>query len=403
MKFWQKQITKNRLTIASALLLALALSGALIFSFNQYKNQIIKEQEEQLLTIAQTVANSISLYLDFYFTDLEFLNTYEEYLLAGQIFLEQGDKEPLQNYLTTHQKFQNKDVSNYFIAKKSDTFSEDHILIQGNKEGNYTSVNHFAGKRMGSRIDILKDQDDQFHLAISIPTLENDFRLFLVINIEQMYEKVASYIKVGENGYLIIKDSTGLILMHPVKKQIGADVIDGRKTLYPNYDLTELEKLIDHQMQGKEGVEIYHSYWWADEVPKRVKKIAAYTPLWFQDNFMIISAVIDYNEIAQPISKAMFTIFFLTIAIMTAFAIILYQLRNSLLARTKVEQENEYLRKLNSKLEELRNCEEQISHDQRLQLIGTLTGGIAHEFNNLLTPIMGYSGMLMAVRAPPKF
>lgn len=317
--------------------------------------------------------------------------------------MEQGDKEPLQNYLTTHQKFQNKDVSNYFIAKKSDTFSEDHILIQGNKEGNYTSVNHFAGKRMGSRIDILKDQDDQFHLAISIPTLENDFRLFLVINIEQMYEKVASYIKVGENGYLIIKDSTGLILMHPVKKQIGADVIDGRKTLYPNYDLTELEKLINHQMQGKEGVEIYHSYWWADEVPKRVKKIAAYTPLWFQDNFMIISAVIDYNEIAQPISKAMFTIFFLTIAIMTAFAIILYQLRNSLLARTKVEQENEYLRKLNSKLEELRNCEEQISHDQRLQLIGTLTGGIAHEFNNLLTPIMGYSGMLMAVRAPPKF
>lgn len=92
MKFWQKQITKNRLTIASALLLALALSGALIFSFNQYKNQIIKEQEEQLLTIAQTVANSISLYLDFYFTDLEFLNTYEESYSQGKFFWNRATK-----------------------------------------------------------------------------------------------------------------------------------------------------------------------------------------------------------------------------------------------------------------------------------------------------------------------
>ncbi len=41
-----------------------------------------------------------------------------------------------------------------------------------------------------------------------------------------------------------------------------------------------------------------------------------------------------------------------------------------------------------------------MSHDQRLQLMGTLTGGIAHEFNNLLTPIMGYSGMIMADSDP---
>ena len=35
-------------------------------------------------------------------------------------------------------------------------------------------------------------------------------------------------------------------------------------------------------------------------MPKRVKKIAAYTPVWFQDDFIIVSAVIDYDEIAAP-------------------------------------------------------------------------------------------------------
>ena len=37
-----------------------------------------------------------------------------------------------------------------------------------------------------------------------------------------------------------------------------------------------------------------------------------------------------------------------------------------------------------------------MAHQQRLQLVGTMAGGIAHEFNNLLTPIMGYSAMMLS-------
>ena len=61
----------------------------------------------------------------------------------------------------------------------------------------------------------------------------------------------------------------------------------------------------------------------------------------------------------------------------------------------RFQAENAYLRKLNEQLEELRAREEKLAHQQRLQLLGTMTGGIAHEFNNLLTPIMGYSAMLL--------
>lgn len=43
---------------------------------------------------------------------------------------------------------------------------------------------------------------------------------------------------------------------------------------------------------------------------------------------------------------------------------------------------------------------ERLAHHQRLETIGTLTASIAHEFNNLLTPIMGYSLMAME-KLPP--
>lgn len=402
MKYWKRQNIRFNLWIASAFIVVVALSGAMVYSFNQYRTQIIKEQEEQLMTISKAVSNSISIYTDFYFADLVDVNTYDEYQEAGKIYLEKGEEGPIRRFLTNHMRIQNEDVSNFLVSSDPGDSGQLHVLIQGGEDRNYTSVNHFKGKEKNSRIDILKDGENQYYLGLSMPTLDGSLRLYFVINIERMYQKVASYIKVGENGYVMIKDSDGLILMHPVKAQIGIDVITGREAMYPNYDFSELERLIDHQKQGKEAVEIYHSYWWADRVPKRVKKIAAYTPVWFQDDFIIVSAVMDYSEIAWPISKAMISISLLTIAIMTIFVVVLYKLRISAMARSRAEQENEYLRKLNSKLEELRQREEQISHDQRLQLMGTLTGGIAHEFNNLLTPIMGYSGMIMAECAAQK-
>ncbi len=60
----------------------------------------------------------------------------------------------------------------------------------------------------------------------------------------------------------------------------------------------------------------------------------------------------------------------------------------------RMEREAEALRKRNEAAEEL-------AHHQRLETIGTLTSSIAHEFNNLLTPIMGYS-MMALEKLPPE-
>ena len=51
-------------------------------------------------------------------------------------------------------------------------------------------------------------------------------------------------------------------------------------------------------------------------------------------------------------------------------------------------------------MEELNRRTQDLAHHQRLQTIGTLTSSIAHEFNNLLTPIMGYSLMALERLGP---
>lgn len=61
----------------------------------------------------------------------------------------------------------------------------------------------------------------------------------------------------------------------------------------------------------------------------------------------------------------------------------------------RIQREAEALRRKNQVMEELNQQTQKLAHHQRLEIIGTLTSSIAHEFNNLLTPIMGNSMMAL--------
>lgn len=68
---------------------------------------------------------------------------------------------------------------------------------------------------------------------------------------------------------------------------------------------------------------------------------------------------------------------------------------------TAIQKQADALRKKNEAVEKLNRQLQQLAHHQRLETIGTLTSSIAHEFNNLLTPIMGYS-MMALEKLPPE-
>lgn len=81
---------------------------------------------------------------------------------------------------------------------------------------------------------------------------------------------------------------------------------------------------------------------------------------------------------------------------------ILLMLFLHLIRRTaRIQKEAEALRRRNDAMATLMEKRNQLAHQQRLETIGTLTSSIAHEFNNLLTPIMGYS-MLALEKLPPE-
>lgn len=390
MKLKQKKLTGRSIRIGFGGIILVVITGALLWgAYFQSQKEIFHQEKEQLMTVSKSVASGIENYVQGYALDLKAIAKSDEFTKAVKTFSSGGGNAELCRMFRQFAGVQKAEVSDLYLLNAQGNFlagTSSTFLYTIEKKGTVE-----PGKES---TDILKDKSGNYYVAVSIPPFSGN-HLMMVLNVKTMYTKIASFIKMGKKGYVMIKTSTGIIIMHPVQEQIGEDVILDRKKQYPNYDFTDLEALIEHQKEGKSDVEIYYSYWWADNVPKKVKKIAAYMPARLANDFLIVSTVIDYDEIAKPLlvgTVKMIVICFVMVLGIGGLLIAFVDVGRN---REKYRRENLYLKKLNGRLKELHKSEEQISHYQRLQTIGTLTSGIAHEFNNLLTPIMGYSGMLL--------
>lgn len=224
----------------------------------------------------------------------------------------------------------------------------------------------------------------------------------LVVNSTMLYRQLVSDIRVGTNGYVVIKNDRDMVVMHPEAAQWGIQVVDGRQKLYAykDLDLTSLSELLKAQRTQDSGIRDYYSYWWTDPKLPRVHKISAFRHLPVGNSFWIVSAVVDYDDLYQPVRDS-----FLKMALMFSAVAVVLVLFTGMIFRLQWKNQRSVtkindLQEVNEALEELQKSRESLAHDQRLQLMGTLTGGIAHEFNNFLTPITGYADLIMADADP---
>ncbi|HBI91680.1 MAG TPA: hybrid sensor histidine kinase/response regulator, partial [Terrisporobacter glycolicus] len=326
----------------------------------KYKAESVNIQKQQLQIIAQTLSEYI-----------------QEIILHKAQILD----EKCENI-----KFSNNNEKFILIGENSNRIDNEKYINILKKQRGYTQITN--------DIKLIAYDDNGKFSCVLIKQLDSNIFVGMIIDLQLYYKRFISKIKVGTNGYIVVKNAYGTILMHPDNIQLGIDVIEGRQELYPDVDLTSLKELFEFQSKNESGVKEYNSYWWTKEKIIDAKKIAAHSQVNFESDFIIVSATTDYTDIYKPLEDGYQSIFNMIFTVTVIILSFLGYIAYLIFKNHKNREEILYLRELNDILEETRRKEETMSHQQRLQIMGTMTGGIAHEFNNLLTPIIGYAELL---------
>ena len=380
MKKWDRNTFRQRIRsllapVAVGVVLLVLLGIVANVTWNDYRNALIDSQTRQLELVVQSTADSIQFSLDEYADRLD----------------------------AAADKLRTNPLSRPTLAR-SDTLTDLWI-----EDGDGNVIYRCYG--LTPMCDVLITRTSsisywQYHRGdrhyLVMKKAVGDQTICLVIDSETLYQQLVSDIHVGTNGYIMVKNADNRVVMHPESEQWGIEVLEGRRKLYSNneLDMSSLSELLRAQQEKTSGIMDYYSYWWTDPSLPRVHKISAYRQLTLGDSFWIVSAVVDYDDLYQPVAESfrkmavMFSSIALVMVLLTVFIFHLQQKNSQNAAQITSLQE------VNEALEELHRSEEFLQHGQRLQLMGTLTGGIAHEFNNFLTPITGYADLIMVDADP---
>ena len=371
---------KNKKTLIAAIPLFLIV--ILVFAgfgvWKKYRDTLMQNQEEQMLLITRILSENMAMSTEEYEESLSFLAKTAENRPQDEA------KQLYREFIDTQTSF----ITNLYLEDEQGKLSESVKDVQ------IVSSQLLTQSSAKNSIYMEKDTGGKIYNVYK-RVLKDGRKICLMIDAEKYYQKLISGIHIGTNGYIVVKDAEGTIIMHPKKEQWGIPVIAGRKKMYPDLDYSSLEKMIEDQKKRKEGISHYYSYWWTNEERPRVQKISAYSPIQIGDSFWVVSAVIDYDDLYEPIAEGFLKMVCIFVGILLAAGIAVVLFGRVMRDMRRAVREINDLKELNEQLEKMHRSEQSIAHQQRLQIMGTMTGGIAHEFNNFLTPIMGYAELLM--------
>lgn len=394
---------KTAKMLIAALLAGLlsALLFAVYNTYDAYTQMMIAQQQQHLLITARAVSQNLSLYLSEQLRNVEILTQTPGFLTQFHTYYETGDQKGLKEYVLSYMLSQNQGVSRLYLLDQNgdevfrynqypflESFDESVLHLDQLTEGRQTGLGsafRISPQHYGlTMVNSITDGSDYLGAVVS------------VLDMDALYQQYMAPLQGTVD--IIVKNERGTVIMHPESEMLTFNYfrdIQGLDTL-PEYE--SLWDMLQLQYQQEEGAAIYRACS-GGILPER-EEISAFSRMNLSGTSWYISAVMPYSQVVRMVNENLNRFAFLVTVIFVLIAssiLIIYGLQKN---RQKLQIETRYLRDMNRTLEELHESREQVRHYQKLQTIGALAGGIVHEFNNLLTPIMGYSEFLKQQLGP---
>lgn len=321
-------------------------------NYYDFRDKLVYKEQMQLLTIAETTAKSLTSFVDEKVEDMRILKQ----LIRENIILSDNAQtmERIPIVMENYFEVQKDEISALELIDQSGRVLYLATEMSNDPFEGYEKIPNADHQEKVSEVQ--EDKNHEYFIIIRETISMKDGNvayLLMRINLEKMYDLLIKDIRAGEKGYASVKDSEGILLMHPKKEDIGANVMVARKSEYPEYDWSELEYLVNLQKDGEAGVGIYHSIWYHDEKRERIKKFSAFAPSYVGKEFWTITVSMDYIELVGIINKHYYrsmTLMGLIAGFLAILSLVMLNLKRNL---RQLEIEHEYVEELNRLNKEL--------------------------------------------------
>lgn len=346
---WQ---SASALLTGSAIIVTITMMS--YYNFKLIQDQVIQREEKQMLTIAKAISDDLEGFLVHHTLDLILIGTSRAFQDELKSFEKSGVASfPTLEHYSLLQKEQIELIA-YFSLEGTPIFvtpmmnnSEIHLTAQGLGQ-------IYLGK--ASVVGSVYEENERFYINLLQPVWTDEVKkgfLLIKLNLNSIYKTVVESVKVGERGYVSVKDSRGMVIMHPNNDIIGKNPLEIAAGKYPYEDWSELQQLYMLQQRKEYGVGIYNTLWMTDSDAGKKLKINAFSPVTLGQDFWVVEVYMDYEEATGYLQQRASTIFILNVTILLVFGFLTLYIYRIKRDEREYQKEAYYLRTVESLNEDL--------------------------------------------------
>lgn len=349
---------KNKLLVVLAVALVAAGAGMTVYTMENYMNESMETMDDELWETEEAIDSEVASFIGRFEQELEYSATRANLINGERVWVNTGDSSRLLKAMG-ESSLSNRNLYHSMLAVK-----EGEVVLSTDDTG------YEIERSVGNDRYLVRSEAGEYYLAAEYK-VDDSLSYMGVMDAQKLYRSSALRM-AGSDSSLIMADVTGSIVMSGQAKEKAVENVTGAG---------EDKSLCSFKEESDGGTaSIRQAVMPAEESENGVFSISVYG---------------DFNRETTLFRKTAGSM--IVFLFMIAAGIILFVLLIVLGGRREIRREKEIklLKEKTEAMEELNAKTQELAHHQRLETIGTLTSSIAHEFNNLLTPIMGYSLMTL--------
>ncbi len=372
---------RSRVPVFSYIMLSIAAlmivigSVVLANSFAYYNELSLTRQDHQLVEMAQAADESMATQLSLYRRDLGYVLDRRGFVEAEKQWLLTGDTQALLTRMQENLIAQNPLIHALLVIQ------DDQVVLSSAADG----TDYYFPTGMEGSLQPCFGGDQSMYLALIEET--SVARYAALMDMSRWYAELTRVFS-SEGTRLLLLGSQQKVLLHQWQNQNHVSAMEELTT--DNCDHQAVRLMLTSQTSGEPLTESYNLQYPGDTFVHEMR-MTVIPATQCQNGYFVVGLTSDYDEITQPLhAVAIRLVIYGGMVIAGILLMMLMVVRLARLNHRRNRQLQEQIL-LNAETQQLLEKTKELAHHQRLETIGTLTASIAHEFNNLLTPIMGYS------------